>query len=170
MPDDGSRYELIAGELRRMSPAGWKHGAIVGRLHGWLAHHIEQHDLGRIFGAETGFLIGRDPDTLRAPDIAFISKDRLPNKDPEEVFWPGAPDLAVEVISPGDTKGEVGDKVRAWLDAGSLAVWVLDPALRNVSVYCSATEIQSFSETEELDGQEIVPGFRCLVGDLFRLA
>jgi len=170
MPDDGYRYELVAGELRRMTPAGWKHGAVGGRLQGWLASHIEQQDLGRIFLAETGFLISRDPDTVRAPDIAFIRKDHLPGKDPQEAFWPGAPDLAVEVISPGDTTGELDDKVRAWIDAGAMTVWVVSPKWQNVTVYRSLTDIKILNEDDELDGQDAVPGFRRRVGDIFAKA
>lgn len=153
-----------------MTPAGWKHGAVGGRLQGWLARHIEQQDLGRIFLAETGFLISRDPDTVRAPDIAFIHKDHLPSKDPQEAFWPGAPDLAVEVVSPGDTTGELDDKVRAWLDAGVMLVWVVNPKWQNVTVYRSSTDIKILNEDDELDGQEAVPGFRCRVGDIFAKA
>ena len=100
MPDDGHRYELVAGELRKMVLSDWKHGAIGGQLNGWLARHIQQQKLGRIFCAETGFLLARDPDTVRAPDFAFIHKAHLPAEAPEEAFWPGAPDLAVEVLSP----------------------------------------------------------------------
>jgi len=167
MPDDGYRYELIAGELRKMTPAGWKHGAVGGRLQGSLAQHVENRGLGRLFLAETGFLIGREPDTVRAPDIAFVHKDHLPAEDPEEAFWPGAPDLAVEVVSPSDTFSELDEKVKAWLDAGSLMVWVVNPQGRNVTVYRSATNIKTLGEEDELDGEDVVPGFRRRVGDIF---
>ncbi len=167
MPDDGYRYELVEGEIKKMTPAGWKHGAIGGLLQGWLARHVEQHGLGRIFLAETGFLIARDPDTVRAPDIAFIHKDHLPAENPEDAFWPGAPDLAVEVISPGDTFKEVDEKVRAWLGAGAMMVWVVNPNGRNVTVYRSTTDVKTLTENDELDGRDVVPGFRRRVGDIF---
>ncbi len=167
MSDDGYRYELIAGELRKMTPAGWRHGTVGGRLETWLGHHVEQQKLGRIFLAETGFLIARNPDTVRAPDIAFIHKDHLPAEDPEEAYWPGAPNLAVEVVFPGETLGEIDDKVKAWLDAGAAMVWVVNPKWRNVTVYRSATDIETLTENDQLDGQETVPGFRCRVGDIF---
>ncbi len=167
MPDDGYRYELVAGELRKMAPAGWRHGDIGGRLHSLLGHYIVQHKLGKVFFAETGFLLARDPDTVRAPDIAFIHKDHLPAQRPEEAFWPGAPDLAVEVLSPGDTLAEVDDKVRAWLDAGTMMVWVVNPKGQNVTVYRSATDIKVLTENDQLDGQDVLPGFRCRVGDIF---
>jgi len=167
MPDDGCRYELIAGELRKMTPAGWRHGSVGGRLHVLLGQYIMQHDLGEIFFAETGFLLARDPDTVRAPDIAFIHKDHLPETEPEEAFWPGAPDLVVEVVSPGDTVNEVDDKVEAWLGAGAAMVWVVNPKGKHVTVHRSSTDVKILSANDELDGQDVLPGFRCRVGDVF---
>jgi Uma2 family endonuclease len=167
MPDDGYRYELIAGELRKTGPAGWKHGTVAGKLHTRLGQHVEQQQLGRVLGADPGFLIARDPDTVRAPDIAFIHKDRLPAEEPSEAFWPGAPDLAVEVVSPSDTLGDVDDKVKTWLDAGAAAVWVVNPKWRSVTVYHSAADIKTLTESDDLDGGDVVPGFRCPVRDIF---
>ena len=102
-----------------------------------------------------------------APDIAFIHKDHLPATEPEEAFWPGPPDLAVEVVSPGDTLGEVDEKVKAWLDASAAMVWVVNPHGRNVTVYRSSTDIKVLTENDDLDGQDVVPGFRCRVRDVF---
>ena len=167
MPDDGNRYELVAGELRKMPPAGWEHGITGGRLRSLLGRFVMEQGLGEVFLAETGFLIARDPDTIRAPDIAFIHKDHLPAAPPEEAFWPGAPDLAVEVVSPTDTFNDVHEKVNAWLDAGATAVWVVNPKWRNVTVYRSATDIKTLTENDELSGEDTVPGFRCRVGDIF---
>ncbi len=167
MPDDGHRYELVAGELRKMTPASWRHGAVGGNLRSRLGQYVLQRELGQVFLAETGFLIARDPDTVCAPDIAFIRKERLEGDLPEEAFWPGAPDLAVEVVSPGDTTGEVDEKVRSWLDAGAGMVWVVNPQWRSVTVYRSATDIKTLTEKDELDGEDVVPGFRCRVGEIF---
>lgn len=167
MPDDGYRYELIAGELKKMMPAGWKHGVVGGRLGSLLGQHVLDHKLGQIFLAETGFLLARNPDTVRAPDIAFIHKDHLPAAPPEEAFWPGGPDLAVEVVSPGDTTGEIDEKVKAWLGAGTSMVWVVNPAWRSVTVYRSPTDIKTLTEHDELRGEATLPGFRCRVGDIF---
>jgi Uma2 family endonuclease len=167
MPDDGHRYELIAGELSKMSPAGWKHGWIAGRLHGWLAHYAETHNLGAVFEGETGFLLASDPDTVRAPDIAFIGRERLAAEEPTEAFWPGAPDLAVEVVSPGDTVHEVDDKVKTWLDAGAKMVWVVDPKWRSVTVYRSSEQVKILTENEELSGEDVLEGFCRKVRDLF---
>ena len=142
MPSDGCRHELVAGELRSMTPAGWRHGMVTGCLHGLMAAVIRPGRLGKIFSAETGFLLSRDPDTVRAPDIAFIRKDHLPPSLPEDAFWPGPPDLAVEVVSPRDTYREVDEKVQAWLDAGATMVWVVNPKWRSISVYRSAIDIK----------------------------
>ena len=167
MPDDGCRYELVAGELRKMTPSGWKHGAAGGTLHSLLGHHVLERELGQLFFAETGFLIARDPDTVRAPDIGFVAAGRLQGEKPDEAFWPGAPDLAAEVVSPRDTTGEVDEKVRSWLDAGARMVWVVNPQWRSVTVYRSATDIRTLTENDELDGGDVVPGFRCRVGEIF---
>jgi len=168
MPDDGYRYELIAGELKKMPPAGFEHGACGGQLDAILGHYIREHDLGAIFLAETGFLLARDPDTVRAPDIAFLRKERLGERKRGEAFFPGAPDLAVEVVSPGDTLREVDEKVESWLAAGAAMVWVVNPKWRSVTVYRSPTDIKVLTANYELDGQDVVPGFRCRVGDIFR--
>lgn len=168
MPDDGRfRYELIAGELRKMSPAGWRHGDVAGDLHTLLGQYVREHNLGRVRGADPGFILTRDPDTVRAPDIAFIRREHLPATPPEDAFWPGAPDLAIEVVSPGDTVREVDEKVQDWLAAGAAMVWVVNPKWRSVTVYRSAADIKVFTQNDELEGGEVVPGFRCRVGDIF---
>jgi len=167
MPDDGFRYELVKGELRRMSPSGSEHAVVIGRLTVRLGQHVEANSLGIYFGAEGGFKIASDPDTVRAPDIAFIGRERIPAAGIPKNFWPGAPDLAVEVVSPGDTRREVKEKVEDWLGAGTRAVWVVEPRRRTVSVYRSATDVTRLSEDDELDGGEVVPGFRCQVSEIF---
>ena len=167
MPSDGCRHELVAGELRSMTLAGWRHGQVGGRLLGLMATMIGPSRVGEIFSAETGFLLSRDPDTVRAPDIAFIRKDRLPPALPEDSFWPGPPDLAVEVVSPRDTYREVDKEVKAWLDAGAMMVWVVNPNGRSISVYRSATDIKILTENDQLTGEDVLPGFACRVGDIF---
>ena len=164
----GKRYELVLGELRVMSPAGWRRGNVVSNLHELLASFVKRHDLGMMFGAETGFRLARDPDTVRAPDIAFIAKQSLPTEMPREAFWPGAPDLAVEVLSPDDRTGEIDDKIEAWLAAGTIAVWIVDPKLRTVAIYEAENKVSVKSVGQALDGGALVPGFSCAVDDLFR--
>jgi len=122
--------------------------------------------LGAVLSAETGFQIGHDPDTVRAPDVAYVAIERIPQTEPVG-FFPGAPDLAVEVLSPGDPAGDVLAKVQDWLDAGCRAVWVVDPKTRTVSVYPSRRQITVLSESETLDGGEVLPGLRVAVADLF---
>jgi Uma2 family endonuclease len=164
----GERYELVAGELRVMSPSGWPHGKVVGRLHTRLGLHVERHDLGLVFGAETGFRLSSNPDTVRAPDIAFVSQANIPVEMPPDGFWPGAPDLAVEVLSPSDRMGDVDEKIEEWLRAGCAAVWVVDPKLQTVTIYQSPTKVQIVTAGETLLGDPVVPGFSCEVVELFQ--
>jgi len=167
MPDDGFRYELVKGELRRTSPAGWEHGVVVVNITLLLGQHVKVNNFGTCSGAETGFKIASDPDTVRAPDLAFVSRERIPEGDAPKKFLPFAPDLAVEVLSPGDTFSEVEEKVEDWLDAGARAVWIVDPKRRGVVVYRSMTDVTRLSEGDELEGGDVVPGFRCKVAEIF---
>jgi Uma2 family endonuclease len=164
---DIGRCELVRGELIMMSPAGSEHGWIVMNVAGPLAMFVKQHSLGRVFGAETGFRIGHDPDTVRAPDVAFVTAQRIGVKLAPG-FFPGPPDLAVEVLSPDDRAGEVLAKVQDWLDTGCRAVWVVDPRTRTVSVYRSPSEIIVLGESEPLSGGDLVPNFSLPVSECFQ--
>jgi Uma2 family endonuclease len=161
------RCELIAGEVRMMSPAGWKHGYIVQRLTLLIAGHVEKHGLGMVFGAETGFLLARNPDTVRAPDVAFIARENLPAAEPTEAYWPGAPDLAVEVLSPDDRRREVLEKTRRWFDAGTKRVWIVSPENRTLTAYRSLTDSTEYRMGDEFDGSDVIAGFRCQIADIF---
>jgi Uma2 family endonuclease len=167
MPDDGFRYELVKGELRRMPPAGSEHGAIAVNIGVVMAQFAKTHGLGVVFGAGTGFKIASDPDTVRAPDLAFIRRERLPGESIPRGFWPGAPDLAVEVISPSDTYTEVEEKVNGWLNAGTRLVLVLNPRTRTVAMYTSHTDVVRLTESDTLDGGEVLPGLTCRVAAFF---
>jgi Uma2 family endonuclease len=164
----GKRYELVSGELRVMSPSGWRHGQVVSNLHNILGPFIHVKQLGRTFGAETGFLLERSPDTVRAPEFAFIARENLPKDDPEEAFWPGVPDLLVEVLSPGDRTGEVDEKIAAWLSAGSRSVWIVDPVLETVTIYHSRTHVRVLTAVERIENDATIPGFSCGVDELFK--
>jgi Uma2 family endonuclease len=165
MPNLG-RCELIDGEIITMVPAGSEHGGIIGDLTILLGNFVKSHKLGRIMGAETGFIIRRDPDTVRAPDIAFIRSERLPAKLPRG-FFNGPPDLAVEVLSPGDRAGEVQAKIRDWLAAGCRAVWIVDPENETMTVYKNTRDITVLTSADILSDEQILPGFSAMVSDVF---
>jgi Uma2 family endonuclease len=166
-PNDHMRHELVRGELRTMAPAGGEHGFIGMQLSAQLAIYVRRHKLGVVVGAETGFVLTHNPDTVRAPDAAFISQMRIPTTGIPKKFWPGAPDLAVEVVSPSDKLREVEEKVDDWLAAGTAMVWVINPKRRRVTVYRPPRSVTILTADEQLDGQDIVPGFHCPVGELF---
>jgi len=168
VPKDSLRRELVRGELRVMSPAGSEHGRIAWIMAGLLFAHVRQTACGGVgMGAETGFVLSHDPDTVRAPDAAFISKERAEKAGRTAKFWPGAPDFAVEVISPDDTYHEVQNKALEWLAAGTIAVLVLDPPKRTATVYRSQGEAHVYGEQDTLDLNDAVPGFRVSVAELF---
>lgn len=167
LPDDGIRRELIRGELRQMAPAGFRHGHVAGRIHNRLGPFVEEHALGIVCAAETGFRLATDPDTLRAPDVAFVSRERLAEAGEPDGFFPGAPDLAVEVVSPNDSYRDLHEKVLGWLRAGARMAIVADPASRTVTVYRPGGEAEVLTADDTLDGDDVVPGWRVLVGEFF---
>jgi Uma2 family endonuclease len=167
LPDDGLRHELVNGELRTMTPSGSEHSVITARLARVVDGFVSSRDLGLVFGAEGGFRISTGPDTVRAPDLAFVHRERIPESGIPKGYWPGAPDLAAEVVSPGETYGEVEGKVSAWLDAGTAVVWVLDPARRSVAVHEAGAGVRILSAADELTGGTVLPGLACPVAELF---
>ncbi|MFL5805887.1 MAG: Uma2 family endonuclease [Roseiflexaceae bacterium] len=167
MPDKGFRYELVQGELRRMSPAGFHHGRLIMNIATPLDQHVRAQKLGIVCAAETGFLLTTDPDTVRAADIAFIRQERIASEAEVEGYWPGAPDLAVEVVSPHDLYTEVDEKVTDWLDAGTRMVVVVNPRKRTVTMYQSLTRITVLREQDILDGNDVVPGWILAVAAIF---
>ena len=168
MPDDGFRYELIRGELIRKPLRGHIHGRVVMDVAGPLYQHVISNDLGIVYAAGTGFLIHQNPDTVRAPDAAFVQQ-HVENASEIEGYWVGAPDLVVEVVSPTDSVGYVEDKIVEWIEAGSRMVWVVSSKLRTVTVYRSLTEITTLTERDTLDGNDVLPGFQMSITEVFAL-
>ena len=164
MPDPG-RCELIAGEIKMMTPVGHPHSVIVTNLSGLLWTHVRREGRGQVCSGEPGYLIAQGPDTVRAPDVAYLVGERA--RDDLEGFFPGAPDLAAEVVSPSDRVRDVQDKAKAWLDAGTRLVWVVWPNSRTVSVYRPGEAVMTLREGETLDGGDVVPGFQCSVSEIF---
>lgn len=165
---DGSRYELSKGELVPMTPVGIRHGQIVISFGSRLNQYVVERGLG-IVCTEVGFKLTRQPDTLRAPDVAFIARTRFPEGQISEKFADFPPDLAVEVLSPEDTASELLRKVEEYFSAGVPLVWVVDPATQTVTVYRSLQNVKILSAAGELDGNEVLPGFRLKVAEIFAL-
>ena len=152
------RTELVRGVLVVREPAGYRHGDVAARLLAAVANHVYANGLGRAFAAETGFTLRREPDTVRAPDVAFISNERLPHPPPRG-FAELAPDLAVEVLSPDDRPGEVLEKVGDWLNGGARLVWVVDPIRVIARVYRADGTESILGQADALQGEDILPGF-----------
>lgn len=159
-----SRWELVRGELRLMSPAGSKHGWVLMNIAGPLREFVKRNKLGYVFGAETGFLIHQDPDTLRAPDVAFLINDRVAGELPDQ-FFPGAPDLAVEVLLPSDSASGVQEKTEDWLRAGSHEVWLVDPRRKTASRCTLENNALLMRAVDEL-ATEVLPGFNLQVSSI----
>lgn len=150
-----------------MAPASHEHGRIAINISTPLDQHARANKLGRVYAAETGFKLSSDPDTVRAPDVAFVSQERLEQIGKVKGYWPGAPDLVVEIISPNDIYAEVEEKVFDWMDAGARMVVVVNPRKRAVTVYRSLTEIVVLTEADTLDGREVIGGWSIAVKDIF---
>jgi Uma2 family endonuclease len=159
------RTELVRGVLVVREPAGFRHGVVSAALTRLLGVHVATHGLGLVVAAETGFTLGRDPDTVRAPDVAFVRQERLPDPDARG-YAALAPDLVVEVLSPDDRPGEVLRKIGEWLTAGSRLVWVVDPARRVARVYRADGSETVVAEADALDGEDVVAGFSCRLGEI----
>jgi len=169
MRDDGNRYELVKGVLTMMSPAGSEHGDIAARILARLVVHVEQNELGKTFAAETGFKITTSPDTVRAPDAAFVSHQLLATVEPTRGYLALAPDLVVEVISPNDSFSNVEAKAFEWLQAGTKIVLVADPANLTLQVYQTETEIRVLRKGDTFSAGDVCPGWELTVNDTFQI-
>ena len=148
-------------------PSGGRHGEVVMRVGFFLNGFIMPRRLGRLAGSDSGVLLERNPDTVREPNIAYISADRLPLDIEVSGYYEVVPDLVVEVVSPRDSAREVMDKALMWLNFGVRMVYVVNPASHSVDVYRPNERTQTITEADALDGLDILPGFTCPVSDIF---
>ena len=167
MPDDGFRHELQAGLLVSEPLPGARHGRIAIRIGYRLEDHVRRHRLGVVVGNDSGFVLARFPDTVRGPDVAFLSADRQCAVQDELRFIPGAPDLAIEVLSPNDRTREVLGKVSDYLAAGCRAVWVVDPEARTVTAYASLLAPVVHGKDDRFRADDLLPDFELRVGEIF---
>jgi len=161
------RLELIRGEVKRMSPTGGTHGILCAEIAFVLRSFVRANGLGRVFGAETGFLVERNPDSVLGIDAAFVSSERMQSVQNLDKFVPFAPDLAVEVLSKGNTVAEINEKIALYFAAGSRQVWVVNPRRRTVAVYRSPSEARVLGEQDTLEGGDVLPGFELRLSELF---
>lgn len=162
----GKLVELVRGQLVVREPPGTRHGAIAAKLGYYLSDFVQQHGLGIVFAQDTGFKIGSDPDTVRAPDVAFVSRDRAAQIPPRG-YADLAPDLLAEILSPGDAPAEVLAKVADWLAAGTRLVWLVDPQRPEVRVYRRDGSLSILGENDALEGEDVLPGFTCPLVQVF---
>ena len=166
IPDDDCQYELVEGRVVRVSLPGGVHGALTTRMAILLGQWVEAHGLGAVM-SPAGFRLATNPDTVRGPDVAFIRRERIPETGLPEGFWPGPPDLAIEIRSPGDRPSEILAKVDDYLTRGVQLVWVVDPRSKTVTVYRRLLPPVTRGLEETLDATDVVPGFVCEVRRIF---
>ncbi len=170
LEDDGYRYDLLAGNLIRVSPAGFRHGRLAAEIAYRLRAFVGDHpDLGGVVGAETGFRLGRNPDTVLGPDAAVVRPERLPARDVQSGYLELSPDLVVEIVSPSDRWTTVSDKVDSYLAAGVTLVWVVEPSARAVRIYTSegAERRLRADHDDVLRAEPVLPGFALPLTELF---
>ena len=164
----GKSTELVRGRLLVRDPPSTRHGGVAALLTYFLVEHVRRHACGAVFGQDTGFHIFGDPDTVRAPDVAFVRSDRLALV-PDRGYARLAPDVVAEIVSPDDRRGEVLAKVGDWLTAGTRLVWVIDPARRAAQAYRDDGDVVMIGGDGALEGGDVLPGFRCLLSSLLFL-
>jgi len=154
----GGKFELIM-------PTGAKHGAVTDELETRLSNFVRENKLGRVFAAETGFVLTQG--TVRGIDISFVGKEKIAEFGIPDTFFPVAPDLAVEVISPGNTSDEIQSKIEQYLSAGTKLIWIVYPKQKMIHVHRQSNLIKVLRELDELDGEDILPNFRCKLSEIF---
>lgn len=167
LPDSPYRHELVKGELITMPLPGEEHGAVIVNIAVPLALYVKRNDLGVVYGADTGFQIERNPDTVLGPDVAFVRKARVKETGISKGYRFGAPDLVVEVVSPSDNMKKVDQKTQRWLSARTRMVWLVDPKTRTVKVYEGSDKVKVLGEADDLTGDPVLPGFQLPVAEIF---
>lgn len=161
----GKSAELIGGRLIVSEPPGTNHGRVAATLGFLVSAFVRQHELGDVFAQDTGFKIESNPDTVRAPVLAFVARDRRPQL-PRRGYAPLAPDVIAEIVSPDDSPGKVLAKISAWLEAGVRLAWVIDPERSVAQVYRPDGSVSYVAADGELDGEDVLPGFTCALVDI----
>lgn len=163
---DLGRCELVRGDLVMMSPGKGRHGAVEARISGGLLSFVRMHDLGEVFGSSAGYVLARNPDTVREPDVSFLGTERLKGQD-LDAFLEGAPDLAVEVLSPSNTAAEMREKMTDYFGAGCRVVWIVDPMRKSVVIHRPDLGPVILAEDDNLTEEELLPGFSLPVREIF---
>lgn len=164
-PPDGSQLELVKGEVVTIPAPKQRHGYVCALVASVLMQFVRPRKLGWVLSNDTGIAIERDPDSLRSVDVAFWSKERQPEA-PADRYADNPPDLAVEVLSPTDSRRMIREKVRQYIDCGVRLVWLVDPEARTVTVYNGTLRGIEYDEVDTLDDGDVLPGFTCVVRDL----
>jgi Uma2 family endonuclease len=160
------RRELISGEITEMSPSGFDHGVLIIRIGSRLNDFVAKRGAGKVCGGDVGFVVARNPDTVLAPDIAFVSSGRISESGCSR-FFDGAPDLAIEIVSPWDRAAEVEAKARHWVGCGAKLVWVVDGAKQTITIYAAGGERRTITVENQLDGGDVLPGFTATLREIF---
>jgi Uma2 family endonuclease len=163
--DPEKEYEIVDGQPEEKEMGGARHGGVGTRLIVRLGSYVEAQGLGSVYGPDTTFQISQNE---RLPDVSFVRAARIPAEGEPEGIWPIAPDLAVEIISPTDLYEKMIGRVREYFAAGVQQVWLISPEHKTVTIYHSPTQAKIFSEADELVGDDILPGFRCRISELFQ--
>jgi Uma2 family endonuclease len=163
--DTEKEYEIVDGQMEEKEMGGARHGGAGARLIARLVIHCEANNLGGVYGPDTTFKIGHND---RLPDVSFVAAARIPPEGEPETMWPFAPDLAVEILSPNDLYEKVNSKMREYFDAGVREVWLISPEHKMITIYHSPTQTTILTENDELTSEELLPGFRCRISEIFK--
>ena len=164
---EGVRGELVQGKLRKTMAAGHRHGKIVVSLVTKLGNFVGPRKLGTLVASDSGVWLERDPDTVREPDVAYTSAEKIPLDAEIDGYAEVVPDLVVEIVSPSDTHQWARDRAQMWLDYGAPLVWMVHPDTRTIDVYRPGAAISTLHEDDSLDGHDILSGFSCPVSAVF---